>query len=111
MATTLHLHQTSAFAGLGSYTFTVTTPGLYMASVQALNIPSSGVILTISQNGTPLVTSSAFSGAQEILNASTPITAAASDVITWAVTSGTPGDYKLNSVLVNAAINAVALTV
>jgi hypothetical protein len=107
MASTLHQHQTSVFSGLGTSTFTIPAAGLYNMSAQAIQVPAVGMIITINQNGSPIATSSAFTGAQEILNAFAQVVCALNDVITIVVSSSSPTDISLIQVKNTHSINRV----
>ena len=108
MAYTLHLHQTSVFCGLGTYTYTTKVAGLFSASAVAIEVPTSGMLITINKNGSPVTASTPYTGAQEILSAYASMVCAIADVITIVVSSSTPTDPALNAVKITASVNLIA---
>lgn len=67
MANVLMANQSQAIAGLGTWTFTVLTAGVYVCTVESFLTQGSGLSVVISQNSTALATSIPVSPLQETL--------------------------------------------
>lgn len=100
MATTNNLkdNQSNVIVGLGTYVHTVKSTNMYFVNVQVLEVPPSSIVISILQNGTPVVTSSAPAAAQMALNLQKILNCTAGDVISVSITSSSVLDKQLNTV-------------
>lgn len=67
MANVLMANQSQAIAGLGTWTFTVLTAGVYVCDVESFMEQGSGLSISILQNSSNLKTSIPVSPLQETL--------------------------------------------
>lgn len=125
----LFLNKSYVFNGLGTLTHTISTAGLYYAKSQTTvpsavaggsgagsgspNVPpgltpavASGVVITVTQNGSTVYTSPTLSPTQNNLEfkTQTPLNCAANDVINIVITSSTASDQGLSGVKTVASI-------
>lgn len=99
MATVIgNFGSNKVITNLDTYTYTVTTTAVHVAKCMITEVPASGIIVAIQQNGTPIVTTSAPAAAQSHIEATASINCTAGDVISWVITSSTPGDSALNTI-------------
>lgn len=98
MPNTLKDTQTTIIVGLGTWTYTVVTAGLYFVDATASENPPSGLSIVINQNGSPVATSTAPSVPQQTIGIQKLFPCAASDVITVVLTSSAANDNQLNTV-------------
>jgi hypothetical protein len=106
------LNTSTVFAGLGTNTFTVVTPGLYTvaftstipyrAAGSSLDSSStaggSSLQVVVNLNGSPALTIGSPSPTQPSLGGSVHLQCAASDVITVVLSSAAAADNALNAV-------------
>jgi hypothetical protein len=96
---------TAAGSGI-TYTFTIPAllptqisgAGIYRVSLQTTVAPSSGLRITVKQNGTTVYTAPTLSPTQTALQFQTDILCAVADVITVNLTSSTSVDEMLNTI-------------
>jgi len=88
--------------GLNTYQYTIQTAGVHVAKIRTAHPSSSGMTITISQNGTPRATTTATDvltpGGQTSSYLATSINCAVNDVITWTISSSNVNDQQLNTV-------------
>ena len=116
MTNGLQLNESTPVAGLGTWTYTVVTAGLYSVKTNftipyqpagssnnsASTAGQSGLTITLKQNTTTLVTAGGSSANptpnQPTLGASTTINAAAGDTISVVTSSSNAVDQGLNAI-------------
>lgn len=100
MANTLKASETNIIVGLGTYTHTVASTGMYEASATATVNPSSSLSITISQSGSASasITSIAPASSQGSIDVRKVFNCVAGDVITVAISSAAAIDNQLNTV-------------
>jgi hypothetical protein len=84
--------------GLTTYLFTAPLSTIYYADVQLTEIPPSGLVVTVKQNGTTVYTTPTLAPTQIAQQFKTPLNCTAGDTITVALTSGSAIDSTLNAV-------------
>jgi hypothetical protein len=100
--------QSSTLTGLGTYTYTIQTAGLYNISATSLVIPPSSVSIVIKQNGSTIATSNTPSAVQQAINVGLlDHSCAANDVISFVVNSSATSDSLPNTTktLMNIYLN------
>lgn len=100
MANTLKETKGNVICGLGTFTMTVTTAGIFMMSAVATEVPPSGLSITLAQSGSTSVsvTSTVLSATQNVLALQKLFNCAVSDVLTLTIASSTVSDEQLNTV-------------
>jgi hypothetical protein len=98
MALTLFLNQPFVSVGLPTYTYTVPSAAIYNVQLWLTEVPPSGLSVVINKNGAPIFTAPALSPTQIAQQFKFTINAAAADVITVVLASGSSVDNQLNSV-------------
>ncbi len=91
--------QSSTLTGLGTYTRTITTSGLYNIYATCSVLPSSSVSIVIQKNGSPIATSAAPTSAQQTINLTImDENCAVNDVISFVISSSSEYDAVPNVV-------------
>ena len=109
MALNLKDTQANVEAGLNTYTYTVPAAGIYQFSCQSTVVPPSGLSIVINKNGSPVATSATPGATQNFISiAAVNVKCAASDVITFVLTSAQAIDSQLQNV--KSIVNIVAET-
>jgi len=84
--------------GLGTYTFTVPSAGIYRISTQLTEVPPSGLSVVINNNGSPVYTAATLSPTQIAQQFYYSQLYAANDAISIVVSSSAGIDSMLNNV-------------
>lgn len=105
MSNILFLNTPRVDVGLTTSTYTVPTgaAGIYNVSVQATEIPPSGLTIIVNVNASPVYTAPVVSPTQIALQFKARFLLAAADVVT-VVATGSGNDILLNSVKINTSI-------
>lgn len=122
----LFLNAPYVQTGLGTLTFTIASTGLYNVACQCTvpsapatgygagsggsdstmgPVVSSGVTITVNQNGSPVFTSAALGVAQGAFQFKKDLSCTAADAITIVIASSTVSDEQLSGVTTVASIN------
>ena len=97
MSTTITgISQTKILTNLDTYIHTVLLNSLYAVSLQLTERPPSGCIITIQQNGSTVVATSAPAAAQAEINLGTLLQCAVNDTISVIISSSNVADQNKN---------------
>jgi len=98
MATTItKVESSQVISNLDTYTYTVKQAAMHVARLTINEIPPSGLTITIKQNGSTVVSTSAPAAAQQVVDLSTTLNCAINDTISFVVASTTPSDTGPNA--------------
>lgn len=95
--------QTKVLNQLDTYNHTALATSMYTVDVHATEIPASGLIITIKQNGSTIVTSAVPAAAQNHSDLRVVLNCAATDIIGVQLSSGVTADTGKN--VVKAILN------
>ena len=95
---TLLLNQPFVFCGLGTLTQTIAATGLYNVHVELTETPPSGLVVTVTQNGSTKYTSPTITPTQSAQQFKTELSCTAADVINVVLSSASAVDALLNTV-------------
>jgi hypothetical protein len=91
-------NNAQSFIGLNTFTSTLTITGRWTLSVEVSELPPSGVLITVTQNGTTIATNtSPTSTQQDIILVNIPIQGTSGDVINTTISSAVATDAGLNA--------------
>lgn len=94
---TLKTDMQTVGTGLGTWTITVPTLGIYHASCFLTEVPPTGVSVAINQNGSNIITTGTLNPNATEYNIDCFIRCAASDVINIVVTSSSSPDLSVQT--------------
>lgn len=98
MATTITgIMQTKILTNLDTYNHTAGLNSMYTVSLRLSEVPPSGITMTIQQNGSTKVSTSAPAAAQSHVELRTILNCAANDIISVILASSTTSDTGLNA--------------
>ena len=102
----MRLNLNSVTAGLQTETFIVPVAGIYKISCRTTAIPTSGVVLTVSQSGSQSVSynSGPSTIQQSHMEISQEFDCAIGDVLTMAISSSNMNDISINQVKTTVAL-------
>lgn len=91
--------------GLGTYSYTTPSAGVYWLRLTSTEVPPSGISIVVNQNGSPIFTAPALSPTQGAIQFSLlNILCAAADSITIVLSSSNASDNMLNTVKTTVSI-------
>lgn len=107
MANTLKAASSNVICGLGTWTHTIATDGMYATQIRTTNHSPSGISISIAQTGSTSVsiTSTPESSVQRHIEMQKVFNCITGDVITITLSSAVPTDQQLNNVKTIARIN------
>lgn len=98
MANTLKDNQSNVICGLGIFTHTCASNGMYKVNIRCSEVPISGIVVSTKLNaGSPIV-ATAPAASQSTVNLENIFNCVATDVITVTLSSAVPIDNQLNTV-------------
>lgn len=98
MANILLLNQPFVSVGLGSFTFTIPSDGIYNVQCQLTEVPPSGLVVAITQNAGNIFTSPVITPTQIAQQFKTKVVGVAADAIVVTLSSAQAIDAGLNNV-------------
>lgn len=104
MSQTLIIRGNQVMVGLGTFTFTIPSTGLYTVRLQATELPPSSIVFKVKNNGSDVFTAPVVGQTQSALQFSYQQLYTAADVVTVVSTSAATNDNLLNSIQVNCSI-------
>lgn len=96
--------QAKVLSNLDTYNHTALQTSMYKVAVTASEIPPSGLLITIKQNGSTKATAALPAAAQNHVELQTVLNCTANDVISVVLSSASAGDTQLNVVKATMAI-------
>ncbi len=90
--------QSKVISNLDTYNHTALLNSMYVVSLMVTEQPPSGLTITIQQNGSPVVATSAPSTAQGVVQLRTILNCAANDLISIIVASSSSTDIAINQI-------------
>lgn len=90
--------------GLGSFTYTIKSTGVYNIGLTTTVLQSSSLAIVVTKNGSPIYTAPAFTPTQEGLQFNFNFLATAADAMVITLSSSNPNDLLLNSIKTTLSI-------
>ena len=104
MAQTLFQNQTQVMVGLGTFTYTIPSTGIYSVILQSTEIPPSGIVIKVKDNGADVYTAPTLGVAQSAINFTYSQNYTSGHTVTIVLSSSNANDNQLNSVKTSASI-------
>jgi|SRR5579859_8072730 len=102
--------QSVTVVGLGTFSKSVTLPGIYEASIVISELPPSGLSVLIQQNGSTKFSFSSPAATQQTINLQGMLNCAANDTIAFVLSSSNVNDEQLNTVKSQILLTGFAVT-
>lgn len=106
MSFTLFAETNQVIVGLGTYTYTVPTTGIYTVRLQSTEIPPSGISILVKDNGSTVFTAPTLGETQSSIQFSFTKLYTAGHAVTVVLASSSANDNLLNSVKTSVGISA-----
>lgn len=98
MSQILNLNSPFMLTGLDTLTFTIPSTGLYSVQVQSTEVPPSGIVIVVKQNGSTVYTAPTLTPTQGAVQFRQVFNFTAADAIQVVLSSGSAIDSVANNV-------------
>ncbi len=106
MSQTLFADQNQIMVGLGTFTYTLPATGMYTVRLQSSEIPPSGIVFKVKDNGSDIFTAPVLGESQGEIQFSFSKVMTSGHIITIVSTSASANDALINSVKTSCSIGA-----
>lgn len=104
MANILLVNQPFVSVGLGTFTHTIASAGLYNVHVESTETPPTSLTMIVTQNGPTVYTAPVITPTQSAIQFKVPLVCTAADAITVVLSSGAAIDNQLNTLKTTVTI-------